>query len=109
MDKRITKNSERGKHPNSLKALEPHQFKKGESGNVGGRPKKFHNLSKSLGKIRDEVITIQRSSVEIMLEEDYVEVPIGTNKELVIKQIWIQAREGNEKMIYLLAELGLLD
>tara|TARA_Y100000593_G_scaffold91856_1_gene181766 strand:+ start:4103 stop:4438 length:336 start_codon:yes stop_codon:yes gene_type:complete len=111
MNKRIAKNNERGKHPNSLKAIEPHQFKKGESGNVGGRPKKYYNLSKSLEKIRDKVITIQKSSVDIMLEEDrtYVDIELGTNKDLVVSKIWELARGGNEKMILLLAELGLLD
>jgi len=31
--------SRRGKHPNSLAAIKPHEYKKDESGNPGGRPK----------------------------------------------------------------------
>ena len=41
--------------------------------------------------------------------KDYKEVELGTNKELVIDKIWELARGGNEKMIFLLVELGLLD
>ena len=107
--KELAKNNERGTHPNSLKAIEPHQFKKGESGNVNGRPKKYQRLTNSLLKIQNEVITISRSQVDIMLEEEKVEIELGTNKDLVIDRIWTLAREGNEKMILLLAELGLLD
>ena len=74
MKKQIAKNSERGKHPNSLKAIEQHQFKKGESGNIGGRPKKHEKLTKSLSLLRDKVITEYRTQLDIMLEDDNVEV-----------------------------------
>ena len=104
MKERIAKNNERGTHPNSLKAIE-----KGESGNIGGRPKKHEKLTKSLAVLRDKVITEYRTQLDIMLEDDNVEVKLGTNKELVLKKIWELARNGDKQMIHLLVELGLLN
>ena len=52
----IAKNSDKKIHPNSLKAIEQLQYQKGESGNVGGRPKKYQKFSKSLAKFRNKVI-----------------------------------------------------
>lgn len=109
MKERIAKNNERGTHPNSLKAIEKHQFKKGESGNIGGRPKKHEKLTKSLSVLRDKVITEYRTQLDIMLEDDNVEVKLGTNKELVLDKIWELARNGDKQMIHLLVELGLLN
>ena len=110
----IAKNSERGKHPNSLKAIEQHQFKKGESGNLGGRPKKYEKLSISLAKVRERVITEMRELPDVLDElepfkKKYEEIELGTNKDLVIDKIWELARNGDKQMIHLLAELGLLD
>jgi hypothetical protein len=31
----------KGEHPNSKAAIQPHQFQPGQTGNAGGRPKKF--------------------------------------------------------------------
>ena len=111
MDKAIAKNSERGKHPNSLRAIEEHQYQKGVSGNLGGRPKKYFKFTKSLSKVKEQVIK-EMQEVDILEDisfKDYKEVELGTNKELVIDKIWELARGGNEKMIFLLVELGLLD
>ena len=66
--KSIAKNSDI--HPNSLKAIEQHQYQKGESGNVGGRPKKYYKFSKSLSKIRDRVITEMRALPDALDELD---------------------------------------
>ena len=41
-------NYQHGKHPNSLANLKP--YKKGVSGNPGGRPEKFRELAKALNK-----------------------------------------------------------
>ena len=111
MDKAIAKNSERGKHPNSLKAIEPHQYQKGESGNTNGRPKKYLKFSKSLSKVRNQVIK-EMQEVDILEDismTDYKEVELGSNKDLVINKIWELAREGDKQMILLLAEIGALD
>ena len=105
----IAKNSDI--HPNSLKAIEQYQYQKGESGNVGGRPKKYQKFSKSLAKVRNKVI---KELKEIDILEDismteFKEIELGSNKDLVIDKIWELAREGDKQMILLLVELGLLD
>ena len=110
--KSIAKNREQ--HPNSLKAIEPHQFKKGESGNTGGRPKKYYKFSKSLSKVRNRIITEMRKLPHPLDEfepfkEEYEEYDLGTNKDLVIAKIWELARNGDKQMILLLAEIGALD
>ena len=105
----IAKNS--AIHPNSLKAIEPHQYQKGESGNTNGRPKKYLKFSKSLSKVRNQVIK-EMQEVDILEDismTDYKEVELGSNKDLVINKIWELAREGDKQMILLLAEIGALD
>ena len=107
----IAKNSDKKIHPNSLKAIEQYQYQKGESGNVGGRPKKYQKFSKSLAKVRNKVI---KELKEIDILEDismteFKEIELGSNKDLVIDKIWELAREGDKQMILLLVELGLLD
>ena len=105
----IAKNSDI--HPNSLKAIEPHQYQKGESGNTNGRPKKYLKFSKSLSKVRKQVIK-EMQEVDILEDismTDYKEVELGSNKDLVINKIWELAREGDKQMILLLAEIGALD
>ena len=110
--KSIAKNREQ--HPNSLKAIEPHQFKKGESGNTGGRPKKYYKFSKSLSKVINRIITEMRKLPHPLDEfepfkEEYEEYDLGTNKDLVIAKIWELARNGDKQIILLLAEIGALD
>ena len=100
-DNSFTKNSEtdyeRGKHPNSLKAIQKHQYPKGVSGNVLGRPKTFEKLGKALKSKADEIVTNWRKE------------PIGTRREQVLKRIWDDAESGDMKKIQLLAWLGCLD
>ena len=110
--KDLAKNREQ--HPNSLKAIEKHQYKKGESGNTGGRPKKYAKLSKSLGKVRNEVIKRMRRLPDCIeqlepFKQEYEEIELGKNKDLVIEKIWELARDGDKQMILLLAEIGALD
>ena len=101
LDESFTKNSEtdyeRGKHPNSLKAIQKHQYPKGVSGNTLGTPKTFDGLGKALKKMQDEVVTNWRD------EE------IGKRRELVLERIWRDAQDGDFKKIQLLAWLGCLD
>lgn len=107
----IAKNSDKKIHPNSLKAIEQHQYQKGESGNIGGRPKKYQKFSKSLAKVRNKVIK-QMKEIDILEDismTEFKEIELGSNKDLVIDKIWELAREGDKQMILLLVELGLLD
>ena len=101
LDESFTKNSEtdyeRGKHPNSLKAIQKHQYPKGVSGNTLGRPKTFDGLGKALKKMQDEVVTNWRDE------------PMGKRRELVLERIWRDAQDGDSKKIQLLAWLGCLD
>ena len=100
-DNSFTKNSEtdyeRGKHPNSLKAIQKHQFQKGVSGNTLGRPKTFDGLGKALKKMQNEIVT------------DWRDEPRGKRRELVLERIWRDAQDGDFKKIQLLAWLGCLD
>ena len=86
-----------GKHPNSVKALKKHQFPKGMSGNVLGRKPNYQNLKEELSKLANDEVTNYRDEV------------MGTNKDLVLKRIWRDARDGDMKKIQLLAWLGCLD
>ena len=101
LDESFTKNSEtdyeRGKHPNSLKAIQKHQYPKGVSCNTLGRPKTFDGLGKALKKMQDEVVTNWRDE------------PMGKRRELVLERIWRDAQDGDFKKIQLLAWLGCLD
>ena len=91
---------EHGKHPSSLKNLRP--FKKGQSGNPGGRVKKYAKLKKALDRWSDKEV-----------KYDYWDIPTEadarTLKDQVIFAIWDKARRGNVKCIEILAQLGCLD
>jgi len=86
---------EHGKHPNSLANLQP--FEKGISGNPGGRPVKYAGLKNALDKWADKVVTFWFDSEKLPLREQ------------VIFIIWNKARNGDPKMIEILAKLGCLD
>tara|TARA_Y100001963_G_C6684318_1_gene401431 strand:+ start:172 stop:534 length:363 start_codon:yes stop_codon:yes gene_type:complete len=86
-----------GKHPNSIKAIAKHQFKKGTSGNPLGKPTTLSTLKKSLDSIAEQEVT------------NYHDEVLGTRKEIVIKRIWTDAQNGDWKKIQLLAVLGCLD
>ena len=86
-----------GKHPNSVKALKKHQYKKGVSGNIMGRKPTFDLVSKQLKKLADEEV-LNWSGSEVL----------GTRKEMVLKRIWDDAIKGDMKKIQLLAWLGCL-
>jgi len=90
--------SDWGKHPNSIKALEQYQFRKGECGNpLGSRPT-YKNLKKELKKLGEE-------ETYDWLEEKN----LGTRKSQVLKRIWTDAIKGDIKKIQLLIYLKCLD
>ena len=97
-----TNNSEdeyqHGKHPNSLKAIKKHQYPKGISGNILGKPLKFESLKNNLKKLADDEV-IDRWTKESK----------GTRKHIVLSKIWDDAQKGDFKKIQLLAWLGCLD
>ena len=84
-------------HPNSIKAIEPYQFKKGQSGNTNGRPPKNTNLAKSLQRIGNEV------------EDDVFNDGNKTNRDRVLDEIWKLARLGDKDMMKLLVQVGGLE
>ena len=84
----------RGTNPNSLKNLKP--YEKGQSGNPGGRPKKFSQLKNQLDKWGDKV------------EFDNWGWDNYTNRQKVIIGIWKRASNGNRQDLDILLQLGLL-
>ena len=84
-------------HPNSIKAIEPYQFKKGQSGNTNGRPPKNTNLAKSLQRIGNEI------------EDDVFNDGNKTNRDRVLDEIWKLARLGDKDMMKLLVQVGGLE
>tara|TARA_A100001011_G_scaffold212414_2_gene220643 strand:+ start:3241 stop:3615 length:375 start_codon:yes stop_codon:yes gene_type:complete len=90
---------EHGKHPNSIANLKP--YKKGESGNPGGRPQKYRELARALSKWKN-----------VELGYDYWDMPpdsCTTLKDQVHWRIWQKATHGDNKCIEILARLGCLD
>lgn len=94
--------TKRGKHPNSLKALESNQFQKGQSGNPSGKPK-LKEFAKKLSEYGDRMLTMD--SVDAQLWNNGV-AELGTSKDLVIEKIWELAVKGDKDMIKLLIQLG---
>ena len=89
----------RGQHSNSRKNLVP--FKKGQSGNPGGRPTKYANLKSALDKWSAD------ESVPDFLGDPPAHA--STMKERVHWRIWYKASQGDTKCIEILAQLGCLD
>ena len=94
-----------GKHPSSLANLR--KWKKGQSGNPGGRPKKYGKLAKSLNDYGE------KKAIKYVWNDELSEYTETKNdmsyKEEVLEVIWQQARKGHLKHIELLANLGCLD
>ena len=85
--------TKRGKNPNSINALKPTQYKKGETGNAGGRPQ-LKEFTKKLRKYGDKI--------------NHLAMGEQTYKEGVIKEIWYSAYQGDKDMIKLLVQLDCL-
>ena len=100
-DENITKSKEVeydwGRNPNSIKALQKHQYPKGVSGNVLGRKPTFERLGNNLKKLAEEETL------------NYNKESMGTRKNQVLERIWFDAIRGDMKKIQLLAWLGCLD
>ena len=93
------KSHEHGKHPNSIKNLKP--YKKGETGNPGGRPIKYAKMKVALDKWGKEELGF-----------DFWDIPptsAKTMKDQVHWRIWHKAIHGDNKCIEILARLGCLD
>ena len=95
----------KGKNPASQKNLK--KWKPGESGNPGGRPRKYNRLKKSLLKYvnkKDKKYIWDDGANQYKTVENDL-----TYREEVLNVIWNQARKGSLKHIELLAGIGCLD
>ena len=86
-----------GQHPNSVKALKKHQYKKGQSGNVLGKKPTFDVLGKQLKSMAND------------MTYNWGKEELGSRKQRVLERIWEDAMRGDMKKIQLLAWLGCLD
>ena len=99
----LIKKAEHGKHPNSLANLK--LYKKGESGNPGGRTTKYQKLGEALKPIGKE-----HRKEDQWDGNDWQKVPKKHSyKQEVLYGIWDKAIKGDIKCIELLARLGCLD
>jgi|TARA_R110002020_G_scaffold225132_1_gene435228 hypothetical protein len=105
--------SDWGKHPNSIKALEKYQFRKGEGGNPTGSRPSYKNLKKALKKLGDEQVSMYEypdvCSDDFLLGNKGEMKEIGTRKEVVLRKIWDDAMQGDDKKIQLLIWLRCFD
>ena len=96
----ITANSERskrGEHPNSQANLK--SYRPGESGNPSGRPFKKEKLARALNEFANEIDNPWNLDSENQI----------TNKEKVLRIVWLEAGKGNNYCIRMLSDLGCLD
>jgi len=105
IDNKTEKHYGRGQHPNSLSNLKP--YKKGTTGNPGGRVKNYENMVDGLKKFAKgkRQISIWDPDIGEYID-DYAQYNL---KEEVLLRIWLKAIEGDPKFITLLAQLGCLD
>tara|TARA_R100001443_G_scaffold117430_1_gene142555 strand:+ start:2019 stop:2363 length:345 start_codon:yes stop_codon:yes gene_type:complete len=110
----ITKNSEtykRGEHPNSIKNIKPHQYQKGQSGNLGGRPRKNEALRKELIKLSQQEWKVTHTQVQPwnqdILEDVTTIVRSGQRISQLAHTIWNKAIEGDIRCIGILLELDV--
>ena len=104
-EKQKNQDSKRGKHPASLANLK--KWKRGESGNPGGRPRKYKRLKESLLQY------VNKKDIKHIWDDDSNQYKTIENdltyQEEVLEIIWKQAKRGSLKHIELLADLGCLE
>ena len=93
----------RGKHPNSLNNLKP--FPPLTSGNPSGKPSKEDKFKKALDEIGS---IIPNNFGEVMDFEIFPPKNERTFREIVLLEIWDNARRGQLEYIKLLAKMGCL-
>lgn len=105
MLKNNNKNFGPGKHPASQANLK--KWKQGESGNPGGRPRKYKRFKESLLQY------VNKKDIKHIWDDDTNQYKTIENnltyQEEVLEIIWKQAKRGSLKHIQLLADLGCLE
>ena len=105
MLKNNNKNFGPGKHPASQANLK--KWKRGESGNPGGRPQKYKRLKESLLQY------VNKKDIKHIWDDDTNQYKTIENdltyQEEVLDIIWKQAKRGSLRHIELLADLGCLE
>ena len=105
MLKNNNKNFGPGRNPASQANLK--KWKPGESGNPGGRPKKYKKLKESLLQY------VNKKDIKHIWDDDSNQYKTIENdltyQEEVLEIIWKQAKRGSLKHIQLLADLGCLE
>jgi hypothetical protein len=94
----VEKKNKRGTNPDSLKNIEPHKWKPGESGNPAGKPPGIRNYSTVIRDVLDQVMIAGEEHDDDSTLIKKLEESLGrkvTRRELMVYKQTLLAMQGN--------------